>query len=214
MKIIGVTKCPTGIAHTYMAAERLEITGEKLGYEMHIETQGSQGTENMLTARQIAEADYVIIAADVAIEGIERFRGKKIYRISIKPVLKDTRQVFLDMEAKAEKMGETAGDDEKEAGETSLFSSSGKEQSAVLHQLMNGASYMIPFVVVGGLFISLSQAFAGESSSNGLLINSVFWNKMHQIGLLAFELMYPILAGFIAVSISGCLLYTSDAADE
>ena len=119
MKIIGVTKCPTGIAHTYMAAERLEITGEKLGYEMHIETQGSQGTENMLTARQIAEADYVIIAADVAIEGIERFRGKKIYRISIKPVLKDTRQVFLDMEAKAEKMGETAGDDEKEAGETS-----------------------------------------------------------------------------------------------
>lgn len=203
MKIIGVTKCPTGIAHTYMAAERLEITGEKLGYEMHIETQGSQGTENMLTARQIAEADYVIIAADVAIEGIERFRGKKIYRISIKPVLKDTRQVFLDMEAKAEKMGETAGDDEKEAGETSLFSSSGKEQSAVLHQLMNGASYMIPFVVVGGLFISLSQAFAGEGSSNGLLINSVFWNKMHQIGLLAFELMYPILAGFIAVSISG-----------
>ena len=80
MKIIGVTKCPTGIAHTYMAAERLEITGEKLGYEMHIETQGSQGTENMLTARQIAEADYVIIAADVAIEGIERFRGKKIFR--------------------------------------------------------------------------------------------------------------------------------------
>ena len=77
MKIIGVTKCPTGIAHTYMAAERLEVTGEKLGYEMHIETQGSQGTENMLTARQIAEADYVIIAADVAIEGIERFRGKR-----------------------------------------------------------------------------------------------------------------------------------------
>lgn len=70
----------------------------------------------MLTARQIAEADYVIIAADVAIEGIERFRGKKIYRISIKPVLKDTRQVFLDMEAKAEKMGETAGDDEKKQG--------------------------------------------------------------------------------------------------
>ena len=76
MKIIGVTKCPTGIAHTYMAAERLQITGEKLGYEMHIETQGSQGTENMLTARQIAEADYVIIAADVAIEGIE-VPGKK-----------------------------------------------------------------------------------------------------------------------------------------
>lgn len=65
MKIAGVTKCPTGIAHTYMAAERLEVTGKKLGHEMYVETQGSQGTENVLTDREIEEADYVIIAADI-----------------------------------------------------------------------------------------------------------------------------------------------------
>lgn len=202
MKIIGVTKCPTGIAHTYMAAERLEIMGKKLGYEMHIETQGSQGTENELTRKQIAEADYVIIAADVAIEGVERFGGKKVYRTSIKPVLKDTRRVLQEMEIKAEVM-EKHKNDFDEGEETSLYTASEGEPSVILHQLMNGASYMIPFVVVGGLFISLSLAFAGESSSSGLHIASVFWNKVHGIGMLAFELMYPILAGFIAVSIAG-----------
>ena len=202
MKIIGVTRCPTGIAHTYMAAERLEITGKKLGHEMHIETQGSQGTENTLTKQQIADADYVIIAADVAIEGIERFGGKKVYRTSIKPVLKDTVCVFREMEEKAEQMEEQSGESE-EGTRDSLYPASRGDSTAILHQLMNGASYMIPFVVVGGLFISLSLAFAGESSLTGLQINSVFWNKMHQIGLLAFELMYPILAGFIALSIAG-----------
>lgn len=202
MKIIGVTKCPTGIAHTYMAAERLEIAGKKLGYEMHIETQGSQGTENELTKKQIAEADYVIIAADVAIEGVERFGGKKVYHTSIKPVLKDTFRVFREMEERAELM-ENRGGCDYETGETSYYPGTGGEPSVILRQLMNGASYMIPFVVVGGLFISLSLAFAGESSPTGLHINSVFWNKIHEIGLLAFELMYPILAGFIAMSIAG-----------
>lgn len=202
MKVIGVTKCPTGIAHTYMAAERLEIMGKKLGYEINIETQGSQGTENTLTRQQIQEADYVIIAADVAIEGLERFGGKKVYRTSIKPVLKDTARVFQEMVEKAETIEKPSGDSIEER-ETSLFRVAGGEQSAVLHQLMNGASYMIPFVVVGGLCISLSLAFAGKSSSGGLLIDSAFWNKMNEIGSLAFELMYPILAGFIAVSIAG-----------
>lgn len=202
MKIIGVTKCPTGIAHTYMAAERLEVMGNKLGHEMHIETQGSQGTENLLTSRQIQEADYVIIAADVAIEGMERFGGKMVYRTPIKPVLKDTGKIFTDMQEKAERMEGCAQDVFLEREQTSLYAAGG-EQSAVLHQLMNGASYMIPFVVVGGLCISLSLAFAGKSSSGGLLIDSAFWNKMNEIGSLAFELMYPILAGFIAVSIAG-----------
>ena len=79
MKIVGVTKCPTGIAHTYMAAERLEKTAAKLGYEIKVETQGSQGTENKLTRKEIARADYVIIAADVSIDEPERFNGKKVF---------------------------------------------------------------------------------------------------------------------------------------
>ena len=161
MKIAGVTKCPTGIAHTYMAAERLEVTGKKLGHEMYVETQGSQGTENVLTDREIEEADYVIIAADIAVDGTERFVGKKVFRTPIKPVLRDTEKIFRDMEEKAEVMAPAF----PEEGRTPVFSFSaekGREQSEMLRQLMNGASYMIPFVVVGGLFIALAQSFAGR----------------------------------------------------
>lgn len=203
MKVAGVTKCPTGIAHTYMAAERLELTGKKLGYEMYVETQGSQGTENELTEEQIREADYVIIAADIVVDGLERFAGKKIYRTPIKPVLRDTEQVFRDMIEKA--VVEMARQPQQEEENVlPMYRRKNKEQSdALLHQLMNGASYMIPFVVVGGLLIAFSQAFAGRVSSGEMVIVSVFWNKMHEIGNLAFGLMYPILAGFIAQSIAG-----------
>lgn len=98
MKIVGVTKCPTGIAHTYMAAERLEKTAAKLGYEIKVETQGSQGTENKLTRKEIAKADYVIIAADVSIDEPERFNGKKVFKTRIKPVLKNTENIFERLE--------------------------------------------------------------------------------------------------------------------
>ena len=203
MKVAGVTKCPTGIAHTYMAAERLELTGKKLGYEMYVETQGSQGTENELTEEQIREADYVIIAADIIVDGLERFAGKKIYRTPIKPVLRDTEQVFRDMTEKAVVEMERQPQQEEE-NVLPMYRRKNKEQSdALLHQLMNGASYMIPFVVVGGLLIAFSQAFAGRVSSGEMVIVSAFWNKMHEIGNLAFGLMYPILAGFIAQSIAG-----------
>lgn len=187
MKIVGVTKCPTGIAHTYAAAERLEKVGKKLGNDVKIETQGAQMTENSLTGKEIAEADYVIIAADVAIDGMERFGGKKILKIPIKPVLKNTEEVFASLEEKAQYWEEA--------------DKSG--QSDVLLQLMNGASHMIPFVVVGGLFISLSLSFGGETTRHGIVIFSEFWGKINAIGQLAFTLMYPILAGFIAFSISG-----------
>lgn len=101
MKIIGVTKCPTGIAHTYMAAERLELIAPQLGHEIKIETQGSLGINNLLTEKDITEADYVILAADAAIDDIERFYGKKIFCTAIKPVLRNTKKIFSDMETKA-----------------------------------------------------------------------------------------------------------------
>lgn len=203
MRIVGVTKCPTGIAHTYMAAERLEIIGKKLGFTLRIETQGSQGTENELTKQDIQQADYVIIAADVAIDGMERFYGKKVFRTPIKPVLKNTEYIFAAMQQEAQIFMNPSKNIVKEAQQVSVDSKNKKEQSEVIHQLMNGASYMIPFVVVGGLFVSLSLTFGGESSANGVLISSAFWNKIHEIGNLAFELMYPILSGFIALSIAG-----------
>ena len=94
MKIVGVTKCPTGIAHTYMAAARLEKTAPQYGYEIKVETQGSQGTENKLTKREIAKADYVIIAADVVIEEPERFYGKRVLKTRIKPLLTIRKRLF------------------------------------------------------------------------------------------------------------------------
>lgn len=210
MKIVGVTKCPTGIAHTYMAAERLEKTAAKLGYEIKVETQGSQGTENKLTRKEIARADYVIIAADVSIDEPERFNGKKVFKTRIKPVLKNTENIFERLEEEYFIMGGTDAaqecdlkDSDAENAGNMIEYSDKKESADILGQLMNGASYMIPFVVVGGLLVSLSLSFGATTSPDGEVVSLGIWDKVHQIGALAFTLMYPILAGFIAFSIAG-----------
>lgn len=198
MKIIGVTKCPTGIAHTYMAAERLELMAPELGHEIKVETQGSQGTENRLSENDIREADYVIIAADAAIDGMERFRGKKVYKTPIKPVLKNTAKIFQEIEAKAMVAEEGSHTKKQSAGKGGA-----EAETELLRQLMNGASHMIPFVVVGGMFLSVSMAL-GESASPGFLaVSPVFWDKIRSIGEMAFALMYPVLAGFFACAIAG-----------
>lgn len=191
MKIIGVTKCPTGIAHTYMAAEKLERAGKSLGLDVKIETQGSQGTENVLTAEDIKKADYVLISADVAIDEKDRFNGKKVLSIPIKNSIKDPEGVLKSLPETAKLQG---GEKVAEKQENS---------TDFVRQLMNGASHMIPFVVVGGLLIALALAIGGEATTKGMVINSIFWQKVSAIGAEAFSLMYPILAGFIAYAISG-----------
>ena len=237
MKIVGVTKCPTGIAHTYMAAARIEKECEKLGYEVKVETQGSQGTENKLTKREIAKADYVIIAADVAIEEPERFYGKRVLKTRIKPLLKNTEGTFERLERDSFIMGGTSFRNENNRNENKNFKNEAvegfknehivgkgyredlrddlkdkkekkqekepKEPIDIIGQLMNGASYMIPFVVVGGLLVSLSLSMGVQTSADGTVVYIGIWNKIHAIGNLAFTLMYPILAGFIAFSIAG-----------
>ena len=237
MKIVGVTKCPTGIAHTYMAAARIEKECEKLGYEVKVETQGSQGTENKLTKREIAKADYVIIAADVAIEEPERFYGKRVLKTRIKPLLKNTEGAFERLERDSFIMGGASFQNENNRNENKNFKNEAvesfenkhivgkgyredlrddlkdkkekkqekepKEPIDIIGQLMNGASYMIPFVVVGGLLVSLSLSMGAQTSADGTVVYIGIWNKIHAIGNLAFTLMYPILAGFIAFSIAG-----------
>ena len=192
MKIVGVTKCPTGIAHTYLAAQKLEEAGKELGYEVKIETQGSQGTENRLTSAEIAEADYVIIAADVAIDEKGRFAGKQVTEMEIKPVIKDAVAVLKALPETSAKQGGAAVVASDDAGKVSPVKS-----------LMNGASHMIPFVVVGGLFIALSIALGGTATKDGMAVAEGFWSTMNAIGSAAFGLMYPILAGYIAYSIAG-----------
>ena len=188
-----------------MAAERLEKVAPKFGYEIKVETQGSQGTENELTKREIAKADYVIIAADVVIEKPERFYGKKVLKTRIKPLLKNTEGVFERLEEDSFIMGEDK-ENRKLSGATADKKNevnSKRESADILGQLMNGASYMIPFVVVGGLLVSLSLSIGASTTADGQVVFRGLWGKIHEIGNLAFMLMYPILSGFIAFSIAG-----------
>ncbi len=94
MKIVAVTACPTGIAHTYMAAEHLEKTARALGHEIKVETQGSMGIENELSARDIREADVALFAADIEVENRERFRGKKIVEVTVQDVIRNPKAIF------------------------------------------------------------------------------------------------------------------------
>ncbi len=94
MKIVAVTACPTGIAHTYMAAEQLEKTARALGHDIQVETQGSMGIENELSARDIREADVALFAADIEVENRERFAGKRIVEVAVQDVIKNPKAVF------------------------------------------------------------------------------------------------------------------------
>ncbi len=203
MKVVGVTKCPVGIAHTYLAAEKLEKVGKGLNYSVKIETQGAQGIENQLTEEEIKQADYVIIAADVAIEGKERFNGKKVVELPISKVLQNTEGVMKSLESntkiyESSKLNEPEMDKNKEG-----YKNNKNYGKSAMKQLMNGVSYMIPFVVVGGLFIALSISCGGVPTSKGMGVTPGFWSKVNSIGSIGFKLMIPILAGYIAFAISG-----------
>ncbi len=202
VKIVGVTKCPVGVAHTYLAAEKLEKAAKELQYEAKIEAQGSQGNENELTPEDIASSDYVIVAADVAIEGKERFNGKKVLVLPIKDVIKDANGVLQSLPTRAHTYS-SSKDVTKETEKEKKESSGDSAGKTAMKQLMNGVSYMIPFVVVGGLFIAISISIGGKPTAKGMVIPPGAWDKVNQIGGIGFNLMIPILAGYIAYAISG-----------
>ena len=99
MKIVAVTACPTGIAHTYMAAEQIEKTGKALGHQVKVETQGAMGIENELSAKDIREADVVIFAVDIDVEQRDRFDGKKVVQVPVQQAIKDPKAVFAKLQA-------------------------------------------------------------------------------------------------------------------
>lgn len=188
-KIVAITACPTGVAHTFMAAEALEETGAKLGHQIKVETRGSVGAKNQLTEQDIAEADLVIIAADIEVP-LERFAGKPLYKTSTGLALKKTEQEF----AKAFEQAKPY-----QAGQQSSSSSSSEEKAGVYKHLMTGVSHMLPLVVAGGLAIALSFVFGIEAfKEEGTLAAAL----MTIGGGSAFALMIPVLAGFIAFSIA------------
>lgn len=201
-RVLAVTACPTGIAHTYMAAEALVKAGEKMGITVKVETNGSGGAKNVLTAEEISNCDGIIIAADKSVE-MARFDGKQLYstKVSdginkpeelIKKIIDGQAPVYhADHKAKAEVSG--GGND-----------SIGRQ---LYKHLMNGVSHMLPFVVAGGIFIAIaflidaaSGVQAAGNSAFGTVNPIAAWFKT--IGGYAFNFMLPILAGFIAKSIA------------
>lgn len=205
-KILAVTACPTGIAHTYMAAEALTKAGEAMGITVKVETNGSGGVKNALTAKEIAECDGIIVAADKNVE-MARFDGKPVVKTSVsnginKP--EELLQKVLDGKAAvyhAEEGAKVAVDDgEKESVGRRIYK-----------HLMNGVSHMLPFVVGGGVLIAigflidtlLGNATLADGSANGAFgFTSFAASVPFWIGKIAFGLMLPILAGYIAQSIA------------
>lgn len=187
-KIVAITACPTGVAHTFMAAEALEEEGKRQGHIIKVETRGSVGAKNQLTDQEIAEADLVIIAADIEV-ALDRFNGKRLYKTSTGLALKKTEQEM-----------------NKAFADATVFQSSGNSNSSQMDEkkgmykhLMTGVSHMLPVVIAGGLLIALSFVFGIEAFKEPGTIAATL---MDIGGGAAFALMIPVLAGFIAFSIA------------
>ena len=197
-KVLAVTACPTGIAHTYMAAEALQEMAGKLGVAMKVETNGSGGVKNKLTAKEIEEAEGIIVAADKNVP-VERFAGKSVIFVKVADGINKPKELIEEIlsgkvPAYAGKGGSEAEGEAAEAKE-----SLGRQ---IYKHLMNGVSHMLPFVIGGGILIALAfmfdMEFAGTAKfGSGTPLAAFFKN----IGGLAFSMMMPILAGYIAMSI-------------
>ncbi|MEH8117925.1 fructose-specific PTS transporter subunit EIIC [Aeromonas allosaccharophila] len=192
--IIGVTGCPAGIAHTYLAAESLERAARELGYEVKVETNGSIGVKNSPTADEIARASAIVVACDKQVD-MARFAGKPLIKTGVKAPIKDGKGL-IEQALKAPAY--VAGKEDKKGEEKST----GGGSSDLYRYLMNGVSHMIPFVVTGGLLIALALAIGGNPTPSGMQIpEGSMWNQILNVGVAAFTLMIPILAGYIAYAI-------------
>jgi len=192
-RIVAVTACPTGVAHTFMAAEAITTEAKKRGWWVKVETRGSVGAGNAITPEEVAAADLVIVAADIEVD-LEKFAGKPMYRTSTGLALKKTAQELDKAVVEAEPYNVKG-----QSGTASTSSTGKKQQAGAYRHLLTGVSYMLPMVVAGGLCIALSFAFGIEAfKEQGTLAAAL----MQIGGGSAFALMVPVLAGFIAFSIA------------
>ncbi|KVN11744.1 MULTISPECIES: PTS fructose-like transporter subunit IIB [unclassified Burkholderia] len=198
LKIVAITSCPTGIAHTFMAAEGLAQGAQALGHAIHVETQGSVGAQNRLTDAQIAEADLVVIAADTQVDK-SRFGGKRLYETGTKSAIGKGAALIEKAIADARvESGAAALADQVAAAKQARAAKAG----GPYRHLMTGVSYMLPFVVAGGLLIALSFALGGIYAFDDAHKGTLAWS-LFQIGAKsAFALIVPVLSGYIAYSIA------------
>ncbi|MEH6378962.1 fructose-specific PTS transporter subunit EIIC [Streptomyces sp. KLMMK] len=201
-RLLAVTACPTGIAHTYMAAEKLAQAAQELGYGMKVETQGSIGAENVLSDAEIREADGIIVAADKDVD-LSRFAGKRVLSVGVAEGIRHPERLIRDVLDAPVHRGDGAGGAGTAAGDGAFAGAGGggRGRGTVYKALMNGVSYMIPFVVVGGLLISVSLALGGRTTPQGIVFDSSFWQTVNDIGAIGFALMIPVLSGYIAYAV-------------
>jgi fructose PTS system EIIBC or EIIC component len=223
MKIVAVTSCPTGIAHTYMAAEALEQAAKDAGHDIKVETQGAAGAEAVADA-DIAGADVVVFAADVEVRNRERFAGKPLVQTSVKRAINDASGLIAEAEAAARsgvttpvaEAAPAAADGGGPAPQTKVDAGAGLG-TRLRQWLMTGVSYMIPFVAAGGILIALAFLLGGPEVANKvnggtfegteyqavedlskLIVQAGYAGLLFKIGAVAFSMLVPILAGFIA----------------
>ena len=197
-RVLAVTACPTGIAHTYMAAENLETTGKKLGISLKAETDGSGGAQNVLTKEEIAAAEAIIVAADKNVE-MARFDGKPVIMVPVADGIHKAEALINQAVSGTVPVYHYSGD-------VSGAASEGESDSIgrqIYKHLMNGVSHMLPFVIGGGILIALAfllDDYSIDPSNFGK--NTPLAAYLKTIGEQAFGMMLPILAGFIAMSIA------------
>ncbi|WP_033577001.1 PTS fructose transporter subunit IIBC [Dickeya chrysanthemi] len=192
-RIVAVTACPTGVAHTFMAAEAIESEAKKRGWWVKVETRGSVGAGNPISPEEVEQADLVIVAADIEVD-LSKFAGKKMYRTSTGLALKKTAQEFDKALSEAVVFQPSAQSGATGGGETAKKGGAGPYR-----HLLTGVSYMLPMVVAGGLCIALSFVFGITAfKEEGTLAAAL----MKIGGGSAFALMVPVLAGYIAFSIA------------
>ncbi len=207
-KILAVTACPTGIAHTYMAAEGLEKAAKKIGCRIKIETRGSGGAKNVLTQAEIDEADCIVVAADTKVP-MERFNGKKVIECQVSDGISKAEEL-LDRAMNGDVPVYHASG-ASESSSSAASKNSGSIGHRIYMQLMNGVSHMLPFVVGGGILIALAfliDGFGVDMASLTAEERSAFGSitpaaaMLKSIGGTAFSFMLPVLAGFIAMAIA------------
>lgn len=198
-RVLAVTACPTGIAHTYMAAESLESKGKEMGISIKVETNGSGGAKNVLTKEEIKNADCIIIAADKNVE-MARFDGKRV----IKTKVADGIHKAAELIEKATSGNANIYHHEGGSNESSSDDESEGIGRQIYKHLMNGVSHMLPFVIGGGILIALAFLFDTFNPANpsGFGSGTPLAAVLMKIGGTAFGFMLPVLAGFIAMSIA------------
>lgn len=200
-KVLAVTACPTGIAHTYMAAEALEKAGKKLGISIKVETNGSGGAKNILTQEEIDACDGIIVAADKTVS-MARFNGKKVIKTKVSDGIKIPDELINRIEAGDAPVYHHEGEADSSSSSTSDSEGFGRK---LYKHLMNGVSNMLPFTVAGGIFIAIAfliDSFGGapQDGDFGSHLAAAAWFKT--IGNYAFQFMIPVLAGYIGLSIA------------